>query len=91
MKVHDYIERFFKWIDNYTGFGAPFVKAIPFLLISCLIFYLFWSWSIFMKLGLSYGRPLCYLFLLTWFSQPVIVALGVYLYFRSERKLQDYY
>jgi hypothetical protein len=59
-KIYLAVKILWDWTNNYSGRFAPVVKGIPVAVIAVGVTYPWWSFPLWMWLGLTVGVPWCY-------------------------------
>lgn len=81
------------WANNYTGFGAVFVKPIPILFMFIFLWYPLWSFPLWLMWAHSVTRLWQYVIYVLWLVQfPIIFSAVAFVgyYIVSRAKERDY-
>lgn len=69
------VRRLWNFLIDYTGFGAPFVKAISVVLMLIVMAYPWWSYPLWLSLAQSVTLLQQYVIYVVWLSQWLIVII----------------
>jgi hypothetical protein len=67
--------RLFNWASEYSG-PIVFVKAIPVLMMCAVVFFPYYTFPLWLGLGLSLGVPLCYVVYVLWWLMVFVCIVG---------------